>query len=1011
MPQYTVPFGAAAIAQLADVVRDLKAADPLAPVTVAVPSNYAGLSLRRTLGFGQHRLAGLVGEGLVNVRFMVFPRVAEFLGAPQLASQGLRPLTPVVFAELVRHALLENSGPLAGVADHPSTVQSLVRTFRELRRADPQAVAALAQSSVRAKHVGALFAAFRARCTGHYYDEEDLTEAAAMAVDSGAAALRDIGHVVLYLAGEFSPGEQALASALERRSLLTELRGEDGAPNYQQVRLFSAPDPEEEMRTALRLALQAADEGRSLHRMAVLYPAAQPYALLAHAVLGATGIPFNGPASGTLAQSMAGRFLLAALQLAGQDFRRGAVMDWLTSCPIRLGADAAALVPSQRWEVLARQASVVRGRDLWQIRLTALAAGLRDGLQQAEADGRSEAVLAAMTGTITYAAAFQEFLTELFDRLQSPMVPTWQAHADWASGLLDRYLGSPTQLGHWDDSQLRSYEAVRSALEELQSLPDGAVVSDREFIAALTQKLQDPAGRTGRFGEGLFVGRYRDALGADFDTVFLVGMNEGLLPGRGSDDPLLPDAERGDGIPLRSTRLDDERRAYLAALAAAPNRVLLYARADPRGQQARIPSRWLLEAASALEGRLLATEDLEGLQDRDWFSVIPSFEGGLTTQLPLAALQDYDLRSLLQWNNAGRPGQHFLLKEAPRLDRGLQAQYRRRGQPLTPWDGLVSPALPVLSSGRPLSPTSLQTWAECPLHYFFGNVLRLQGTETPEDIISITPLERGTLIHSVLERFMNEAPQRRTPDQPWAPEERALLQQLAESVCDDAEQRGVTGKRLLWELERTQVLRDIEGFLDADEIMRRELGVVPLLGGAELRFGGGTAPASIELRDGRTVAFRGSIDRVDVSPAGDRVVVVDYKTGSAGWYLTLDKTTIDRGRRLQLIIYGLAAAAAHPNAEVQAWYWFVTEREGYRRIGYTVDAPRLEVFSEALDTIVTNIERGVFPAHPGKPSNDSYENCRFCSFDRCCPADRSAVWARKKTDPVLAGYLTLIGDR
>ena len=53
-------------------------------------------------------------------------------------------------------------------------------------------------------------------------------------------------------------------------------------------------------------------------------------------VLGAAGVPFNGPGAETLAQSIAGRCLLAALQLHGEDYRRGRVMDWLTSCPILL---------------------------------------------------------------------------------------------------------------------------------------------------------------------------------------------------------------------------------------------------------------------------------------------------------------------------------------------------------------------------------------------------------------------------------------------------------------------------------------------------------------------------------------------------------------------------------------------------------------------------------------------------------------------------------------------------
>jgi hypothetical protein len=101
-----VPHGPPALDLLFDVVGAVRAGDPLAPVTVAVPSPLAGLSLRRSLG---------ARGGFVNVRFTALARVAELLGAPELAATGRGPLTRALRLESIHTVLAGDDGPLAGV--------------------------------------------------------------------------------------------------------------------------------------------------------------------------------------------------------------------------------------------------------------------------------------------------------------------------------------------------------------------------------------------------------------------------------------------------------------------------------------------------------------------------------------------------------------------------------------------------------------------------------------------------------------------------------------------------------------------------------------------------------------------------------------------------------------------------------------------------------------------------------------------------------------------------------
>src|SRR5581483_11025283 len=122
-----VPHGPAARHALFALVRAHQRDDPLTPVTVAVPSPYAGLSLRRELG-AEH--------GLLNVRFVALARVAELLGAPYLAEPDRRPLTPAIGRGAIRAALAQDAGELSPVAAHPATVRSLATTFADLRALD-----------------------------------------------------------------------------------------------------------------------------------------------------------------------------------------------------------------------------------------------------------------------------------------------------------------------------------------------------------------------------------------------------------------------------------------------------------------------------------------------------------------------------------------------------------------------------------------------------------------------------------------------------------------------------------------------------------------------------------------------------------------------------------------------------------------------------------------------------------------------------------------------------------
>ena len=153
---------------------------------------------------------------------------------------------------------------------------------------------------------------------------------------------------------------------------------------------------------------------------------------------------------------------------------------------------------------------------------------------------------------------------------------------------------------------------------------------------------------------------------------------------------------------------------------------------------------------------------------------------------------------------------------------------------------------------------------------------------------------------------------------------------------------------------------------------------------------------------------KGGLDR-----AADRMA---NKTGKSDGYGefpqedapgTADLT--DRGRRLQLPLYAVAARRelGQPDSEVEAYYSFVDE--GGTRRGGVVGAAEHGRLLEVLDTVTGGMAEGVAPARPGAYNAyyRSFDNCGFCPYDRTCSAGRDEQWEAVRDDARVAPYAQL----
>jgi RecB family exonuclease len=356
-----------------------------------------------------------------------------------------------------------------------------------------------------------------------------------------------------------------------------------------------------------------------------------------------------------------------------------------------------------------------------------------------------------------------------------------------------------------------------------------------------------------------------------------------------------------------------------------------------------------------------------------------------------ASAQERNLASLDAWVSAGRPVlDHPLAARSRALAGGLVAVMARRSHGFTAYDGRISrpPAL-----DEAISPTALEMWAECPQRYFLAQVLRVDATDVPEDVLEPDGRSRGGLVHEVLEQLVRQRGLGRPPDEPWSEHDRAWAADLAGRLHDDLIVQGRASTSVLGEVRWAELLQRLDQALTLDDRRREEQRLVPE--DVEVDFGPGREWGDVVLRTqgGRRVGFRGRIDRVDVSEDGDRVVVVDYKTGKQK-KLVEAAAAGNPTRLLQLPVYALAARANRPGAavEVESAYWLVDRDDDRALLANPLSD---EQFEGVVDAVAGGIEAGVFPATPGEDRGHEWANCRYCPFDRLCPADRGHALSRK----------------
>lgn len=964
-----------ALTTLAEAIADIKDGDPLAPVTVIVPTNVCGVMARRGLG----RAGGVAGVDMVTLN-----RVAELLAGPGFAAERRQPVSAPVVDLTIRRVLAEAPGMFAGVAEHPATVVALRRLHEELRLAGPDAADSL-RSTGRGREAVRVSEAVGRILARAWYDEADLLTAAADLLDGGVPAplRRLVAHLpaaddtasrrllarladdaeltaIVQITGDAEADalvEELLTSLDASASGIDTIDAPAGHPApCRPEAIISTTDADDEVRHAVRAIVDAArgaitSQPVPFERIGVLWSSHRPYARLVEHHLELDDIPWNGRGGTELGERITSRLLLDLLDVDRHGLRRSDVFDLLADIPAR--DDDGRPLPTAEWERASRTAGVSRGDD-WEPRLAALARHDRWRVP---------------------ATSLSRFIDELRTSIGHPRrTRSWNSWIDWCDQQIETWLGR-RGINALTDDEYRAWEQLSLILERLRSLDS---ISDEVpravFRSVLESEIDDAAPRHGRIGHGVTVGSLAGASGLDVDVAIVLGGAEGLLPPVPASDPLLSERERqAAGLTTAATQASRLHHNLLGLFASA-HVIVTVPRGDLRVTTANQTSRWVAEAA----------------EDPDRVHTVASALSGLVAQAFAPCERERRLRARVLM---GSPAEETDLV----LTRAIALRRARSSPDLTEFDGNLSSIGAPRLGDDPVSPTRLETWIACPHAYFMRYLLGVHAIDEPDRAVTVAATDRGLVQHATLDRFHRDVCSGRLP-QPvdgWGPTHLTALLTHFDDVCLDLEHSGRAGRPATWAVEKRLMRADLVGWFTHDADRCRERGSTVLE--SELAFGLDQG-VELHLPDDRRLAVMGTIDRIDRTRDGG-LIVTDHKTGKADQYKKL--SVIDPtlgGSRLQLPAYAAAALARHPDSSGVRAEYSMFGRGKYGRHGYEFTDEVWGDVEDQLAEVVDGIESGYYPQLPERPGFRLYVTCAYCEPDALGTADAWARWVRKRSD-------------
>ena len=867
--------------------------------------------------------------------------------------------------EVAEHA----GGPLQKIARSRGLRRSLSRIFSSLRRVGVKAAAlATAARAVdgAAREVARAYLEYERRL-GDLFDEAEAWRRSCARLASGAPLrlLDGVERVEIHGVVEWDGARLLLLDALLARGLAVRvflpspLFGDDEqpalvralapalsaiesrhahsaldsvseplpAPTTRPI-FIAAATPFAEAREVARRVRDLIDGGAAPESIVVCAESPSRRALLAEA-LARYGLPVGERRRATAAAAPPVRLALSLLDLAEERLSRERLIVLASSRYVAPGE-----LPAHRLARVMREAGII-DLDDWQRPLEAWRARHPDSRDGERVAARLTELLRLIRGLPAQAPLSEHcaLLRDAITRLQLPARTRGfagdraianRADIDSANGV-DSLDGAETAALARDQAALRALELT------LDDLPRAAIrlgMKRTPFTRWRFARLLEEA----LSAEGLRSGGVRGAAVEVNDLsslaerapahLFVCGLNDGELPARPLEDPLLGDDERvrlnrllsRAALPLDGGSEDRASLAFFTALSRAGRITLSWTRADEEG--APLLRSALIDELGADEKEILGSvrdplpraaeaRTLDELTARVALEVRGDRGSRLSAPDREASTELYRLLA------ARAPARMARIEHLAGVERLRERFFSGDVLPHSSVGALRDPALLSAFAARlpgrleaPLSASALERYAACPFQLF----LRLVDPKPAEEVDEeLDPLAAGRLHHRALERiFRRLADEKRFPLR-GDDAERALVSAAIDEALADWRLTNPIGHPQLFAIWERRLRRQIEALMEQERLSPPAPGCTPSR--FEMRFGPlAVPPTPSSSSDGDApIYLHGVIDRIDVGP--DLAVVLDYKSSARQSYTASVKPEALCDTAWQLPIYAAAARA------------------------------------------------------------------------------------------------------